>query len=104
MIEIKCLEELAKVTEFALNNNCLESLYAGLRRLAKYGEDGFTCILYSDHAPNSFGFSVLRPDSSRYINGGLIYSGPKQPLNGSGPAFTVGIGIDSSRHNWSLHT
>jgi hypothetical protein len=34
----------------------------------------------------------------------LIYFGPGQPLDGSAPALTVGIGIDSSAHGWSIHT
>ena len=47
---------------------------------------------------------MKHPDGSRWFNGGLIYSGPGQPLDGSAPALTVGIGIDSSVHNWSVHT
>lgn len=62
------------------------------------------CELYPDFAPHSFRFLMLRADGSRWFNGGLIYSGPGQPLDGSFPALTVGIGIDTSVHGWSIHT
>ena len=42
-----------------------------------------------------------------WFNGGLIYSGPGHPLDGSGPAFTVSLDEEvaaGKRHTWSVHT
>lgn len=106
MIKINCPEQFAKAVELATDNNCLAQFLKNIERIAGYG-DGiqlYTAILIADHAPLSFQFVVNRPDGSRWLNGGLIYSGPGQPLDGSGPAFTVGIGLDSLKHQWSLHT
>jgi hypothetical protein len=106
MIQIKCPIEFAKAVEFATNHNCLAQFMKNIERIAGYGDGKvlYECILVADFAPLSFQFIVNRPDGTRWLNGGLIYSGPGQPLDGSGPAFTVGIGLDSLKHQWSLHT
>lgn len=106
MIEINCPEEFAKAVKFATDNNCLAQFAKNLERLAGYGdgEQLYTCVLHADRAPLSFLFTVLRPDHTVWLAGGLIYSGPGQPLDGSGPAYTVGIGLDSFKHQWSVHT
>lgn len=67
------------------------------------------CTLHPDFAAHSFIFVVELSDGAggwrRWLTGGLIYSGPAQPLDGSGPAFTVGFGPVPGRiHDWSLHT
>jgi len=75
------------------------------------------CRLCYDSAPLSFGFMMYRrknlTDSvtgkteivyESWFTGGLIYSGPDQRLDGSFPAFCVGIGIDHSKPGWSVHT
>ena len=64
-------------------------------------------ILTKDFAPHSFQFREERLlDASKgwqgRLSGGLIYSGPEQPLDGSAPAFTVAV--DGPRHGWSIHT
>lgn len=104
MISIVCPDHFAKVMKFAIENGCADKLTERLAYLAGYQEGLNTCELHSDWAPNSFEFLMKRPDGTRWFNGGLIYSGPGQPLNGSAPALTVGIGIDSSVHGWSVHT
>jgi hypothetical protein len=106
MIKINCPDEFIKTVEFATAHNCLAQFMKNIERISGYGdgEQLYTCELYADRAPLSFQFAIMRPDSSRWINGGLIYSGPGQPLDGSGPAFTVGIGLDSMKHQWSVHT
>jgi hypothetical protein len=104
MIEFKNPEHFAKVLEFALNNKCAGNLGDKLDYLAGYSGGDNICEIYNDFAPNSFEFLMKHPDGTRWFNGGLIYSGPGQPLDGSAPALTVGIGIDSSKHNWSIHT
>ena len=104
MIKFDSADHVAKVLEFAINNGCADKLCERLRYLAEYAGGDNTCELHPDWAPNSFAFVMNRPDGTRWFNGGLIYSGPGQPLDGSGPAFTVGIGIDGSKHGWSVHT
>lgn len=104
MIRFHDLEHLAEVLEFALEHDCAAKLLERLDYLAKYHEGENTCDVYKDWAPNSFAFVVNRPDGSAWFNGGLIYSGPRQPLDGSFPALTVGIGVDRSQHSWSVHT
>ena len=95
---------LRGVIDFALKNNCLFKLAERLEYLDKYSDGSNTCHLHPDFAPNSFAFAMERADGSRWFNGGLIYSGPEQPLDGSAPALTVGVGIDNSKHSWSVHT
>jgi len=104
MIEFKAPDHLAQVLKFAVENDCAVKLLERLDYLANYADGKGTCEIHNDWAPHSFAFLMLREDGSRWFNGGLIYSGPGQPLDGSGPAFTVGIGVDSSRHGWSVHT
>lgn len=103
-IEIHDPEHFVKVLQFALANKATVKLIERLDYLAHYGDGANVCHLHRDWAPNSFGFAMMRPDGSVWFNGGLIYSGPGQPLDGSAPALTVGIGIDSSVHGWSVHT
>ena len=97
-------EHLAAVKAFAESVGALPQLEDKLDYLANYGDGDMTCELHADWAPHSFAFAMTRPDGSRWFNGGLIYSGPGQPLDGSFPALTVGIGVDSSKHSWSVHT
>lgn len=104
MIKFYNPERFAKVLEFALEHDCAAKLLERLDYLAKYHEGENTCLIYSDPAPNSFAFTMNHPDGSTWFNGGLIYSGPSQPLDGSFPALTVGIGVDSTQHSWSVHT
>ncbi len=105
MININNPDHFAEVMQFALNNQCADKLIKQLNTLANFGgkPDYSTCYLYADFASNSFAFNIQK-EGKNWMNGGLIYSGPGQPLDGSAPAFTVGIGIDSSEHGWSIHT
>lgn len=97
-------DHFARVVEFATNNKCADKLFERLDCLAGYsGDPATTCHLYRDHAPHSFAFGMKR-HGQHWFTDGLIYSGPGQALDGSGPAFAVGIGIDSSKHGWSVHT
>ena len=94
----------ATVLEWAVANKCHDKLIEKLDYLGNYSDEATTCWLYSDFALNSFKFVMERADGMRWFSGGLIYSGPTQPLDGSAPALTVGIDIDSSVHGWSVHT
>lgn len=62
------------------------------------------CELYKDYAAHSFQFLMKRADGANWFNGGLIYSGPGQPLDGSAPAFTVSLEPTGVEHQWSIHT
>lgn len=104
MLEIKNTEHLLGVLLFADKVGATAKLIDKLKYLAEYGDGNNICELHNDWAPHSFAFGMNRPDGTRWFNGGLIYSGPGQPLDGSAPALTVGIGIDSSKHGWSIHT
>lgn len=104
MIKIEDKEHFASVAEFALNAGAADKLNQAVAYLAGYGDGKNICMLHKDWAPASFAFAMHRPDGTFWFNGGLIYSGPTQPLDGSGPAFTVGIGQSTGQHDWSVHT
>ncbi len=104
MIEFKDPEHFLSVLKWAAEHDCATKLAERLNYLATYANGDNICELYRDFAPHSFEFLMKHADGSRWFNGGLIYSGPSQPLNGSAPALTVGIGVDNSQHNWSVHT
>ena len=103
-LKIEDPAHFATVFEWAVANKCHDKLMQRLDYLGHYSDEATTCRLYKDFAPNSFEFLMERADGTRWFNGGLVYSGPTQPLDGSAPALTVGIGIDSSVHGWSVHT
>lgn len=104
MIEFKDPEHFLTVLEWAVKNNCAKQLIDRLEYLCGYG-NGDNCVhIYRDFAPNSFEFLMHRPDGTRWFNGGLIYSGPGQTLDGSAPALTVSLSPTGSEHNWSVHT
>ncbi len=104
MIEIKDPDHFIEAIKFAVANGCVDKLLERIDYLTDYAGGDNTCCLHKDFAPLSFEFLMLKPDGTRWFNGGLIYSGPGQPLDGSAPALTVGIGVDSSQHGWSIHT
>ena len=103
-LKIENPAHFATVIEWAVANKCHDKLMQRLDYLGNYSDEATTCRLYADFACHSFDFVMERADGTHWFNGGLIYSGPTQPLNGSAPALTVGIGIDSSVHGWSVHT
>jgi hypothetical protein len=104
MIEFKDPEHLIEVLKFAAENGCTMRLVEQFDYLTKYGEGDNICEVYGDWVPNSFTFLMKHPDGRRWFNGGIIYSGPGQPLNGSGPAFAVSLEKTGHEHNWSVHT
>lgn len=111
-------EHYARVLEFAKAIGKLDDLTQQLDYLDTYasGEGctydkaktgGTRCLLFKDHAPYSFQFVMeCRAHPSmpweRWFNGGVIFEGPTQPLNGSAPAFTVSCG--EPKVGWSIHT
>ena len=110
MLVVFCPEHMEAVRVFARSVGAEEKLEARLRYLGSYGGDGdiVRASIYQDWAPWSFTFVMeKRQDDgwARWFAGGLVYSGPGQPLDGSAPAFTVSLDPDCGReHDWSVHT
>ena len=104
MIEFKDPDHFLMTLQWAVANNCAKQLTERLDYLAGYGEGDNTVELYRDFAPHSFEFLMKKPDGTRWFNGGLIYSGPGQPLDGSSPASTVSLEKTGLEHKWSVHT
>lgn len=103
MIDFKAPDHFVKVLRFAVSVGAADKLVERLDYLANYGDGTNTCELHNDWAPHSFEFVMKRADGTRWFNGGLIYSGPGQPLDGSAPALTVSLSKGDG-HGWSVHT
>jgi hypothetical protein len=112
MIIIKCQKELDDTVLFATEVNALEKLASKIHYLECYADPEkkgeARCTLYHDFAPHSFAFTIekkLKDGSwSLWFNGGLIYSGPGQPADGSMPALSVNVEGTPAGHDWSVHT
>jgi hypothetical protein len=115
MLHIQCQEHFNKVKAFAEQVGAMDRLQRQLDYLGKYachnGDDHKTrCDLWVDSAPYSFTFTMMRRNEKtggyeNWFNGGLIYSGPGQPLNGSFPALVVSLDPEAGKeHSWSVHT
>jgi hypothetical protein len=102
-LHIECEEHYLAVKKFAEDNNCLDALNSRLTRLKDMCGADETCYLHADFAPLSFAF-LITDGGRRRLVGGLIYSGPGQYLDGSGPAFTVSVEPHSNEHKWGIHT
>lgn len=105
MLKIQNPEHFTQVVEFAINAGCAAKLFDRLAYLANYGgnPEYTVCTLGYDFAPHSFRFTIER-NGNRWFNGGLIYSGPTQALDGSFPALTVSLEPGDGSHQWSVHT
>lgn len=102
-LKIMDTEAFARTLEFALLVGGTERLTERLSYLSGYADGKCVCELYSDFAPHSFSFLMRRDDGTRWFNGGLIYSGPDVPADGSGPALTVSLSVESGP-TWGVHT
>jgi hypothetical protein len=117
MLYVKCAEHFEKVMQFAAQMGLVEQLYSRLDYLSSYANrKGCTyakdegkntrCYLYSDFAPHSFAFTMMRQEEldgewEMWFNGGLIYQGPECPADGSAPSFTVSL---DKATGWFIHT
>lgn len=105
-----------QVCDFANNNDLFEQFKQQIDFLDTYAnrpgcmydiDKGMNtrCKLYKDFAPYSFQFVMEKTDNGKdwkfWFNGGLIYQGPTQPLDGSFPALTVSFNKNTG---WSIHT
>jgi hypothetical protein len=104
MIEFKDSDYTLEVLKWAAENNCAQALTDKFEYLAQYGTGECIAEIYRDFAPNSFVFLMKRADGTVWFHGGLIYSGPGQPLDGSAPALTVSLDKTGHEHRWSVHT
>jgi hypothetical protein len=119
--------KLRKMIVFAVNNDCETDLGRALIRLFltcttdmvqhPVGPPSFEesagdtlALIGADFAAHSLRFAIMENGYAQtrggacVHNGGFIYEGPGQPLNGSFPALTVSLSSDPSKHSWSIHT
>jgi hypothetical protein len=112
MLIIENQEHFDSVRDFARSVGAGAELQRHLDFLASFGGDAakVRCRLYSDFAPHSFFWRMeySSPDGWKTeLVGGLIYSGPGAPSDGSAPSFSVSLNPDVAavrKHMWSIHT
>jgi hypothetical protein len=105
-------EHFDKVREFARSVGAAAELQKQLDFLASFGGDAdkVRCHLYRDFAPHSFFWRTEHSSLDGWkpgLVGGLIYSGPGAPSDGSAPSFSVSLNPDAAsgrKHMWSIHT
>ena len=104
-------EHFDKVREFARSIGADAELQKRLDFLAGFGDPAkVRCRLYSDFAPHSFFWRIEYSSPQGWkpgLVGGLIYSGPGAPSDGSAPSFSVSLNPDAAtgrKHMWSIHT
>lgn len=122
---------LRNIIQFAAETNSEAALGAALLRLLCHATSGMAenrddntsewmakpgdqiCVISKDFAPHSLRFFGVYGTASNpkgwqrgpgFHNGGFIYDGPGQPLDGSAPALTVSIGDQPAKHSWGIHT
>lgn len=94
MLIIENQEHFDKVREFARSVGADSELQKHLDFLAGFGGAAakVRCRLYSDFAPHSFFWRMeysSREGWKTGLVGGLIYSGPGAPSDGSAPSFSA---------------
>jgi hypothetical protein len=112
MMIIEDQEHFEKVREFARSVGAEAELQKQLDFLSGFGGNAakVRCHLYRDFAPHSFSWRIEHSSSAGWksgLVGGLIYSGPGAPSDGSAPSFSVSLNPDAAsgrKHLWSIHT
>ena len=112
MLIIENQEHFDSVRDFAGSVGAGAELQRHLDFLASFGGDAarVRCRLYSDFAPHSFFWRMEYSSADGWktgLVGGLIYSGPCAPSDGSAPSFSVSLNPDAAagrKHMWSIHT
>jgi hypothetical protein len=94
-------EHFDKVREFARSVGAEAELQKQLDFLAGFGGDAakVRCHLSSDFAPHSFFWRMEHSSLDGWkpgLVGGLIYSGPGVPSDGSAPSFSVSLNPDAA--------
>lgn len=103
---INCKEHFEKVKTFAERVGMLEQFEEKLDYLSNYRGGECECHLGWDFAPQSFSFTMHRPDKEGvmvpWFNGGLIFHGDHDNGgDGSAPTFSVNL---SPASGWQVHT
>jgi hypothetical protein len=94
---------LAEIKVYAAEHNLEESLNKTFARFETFSKSGCEVNLYSDFAPLSLYFEIIR-DGNFMLNGGFIFHGPHDGYgNGGAPTFSVCIDPERSPH-WEIHT
>jgi hypothetical protein len=112
MMIIEDQEHLDKVREFARSVGAEAELQKQLDFLTGFGGNAAKVRrhLYRDFAPHSSFWRMEHSSSDGWkpgLVGGLIYSGPGAPSDGSAPSFSVSLNPDPAtgrKHMWSIHT
>jgi hypothetical protein len=112
MLIIENQEHFDSVRDFARSVEAGAELQRHLDFLASFGGDAakVRCRLYPDCAPLSFFWRMEYSSPAGWktgLVGGLIYSGPGAPSDGSAPSFSVSLNPDAAagrKHMWSIHT
>ena len=107
MIEDRTNGKLEHIKTFAEKVGQADDLQKNLDYLASYSDSETRCVLYTDFAPNSLAFDMLRRKEADgpwepWFNGGLIYHGTHDDF-GSGKAPTLSVCL-SPTDGWSVHT
>ena len=94
---------LAEIKAYATEHHLEESLNKTFTRFETFAKSGCEVNLYTDFAPLSLYFEILR-DEKLVLNGGFIFHGPHDGFgNGSAPTFSVCIDPERTP-GWSIHT
>lgn len=107
MITITDQQYYDEVRKFAEEQGILDDLEKQIKYL-HHSPDIQRLTIGKDFAPHSFTFSLevkVGQGKGGYrllFNGGIIYSGPGVPSDGSFPSLSVNIG--KPKHGWSIHT
>jgi hypothetical protein len=110
ILDEMALDRVEQVREFASTVGLRDQFEGQLARLNRLtmGDYPCQCLLYTDFAPHSFGFSYWTPavysrsgKREFQYHGGLIYQGPGCPGDGSFPSLSVNL---SSGAGWFCHT
>ena len=101
MMIIEDQEHFDKVRKFARCVGAEAELQKQLDFLAGFGGDAakVRCHLYRDFAPHSFFWRMEHSSLDGWkpgLVGGLIYSGPGAPSDGSAPSFSVSLNPDAA--------
>jgi hypothetical protein len=94
---------LAEIRAYATEHNLIESFNKTFARFETFSQCGCEVKLYSDFAPLSLYFEIIR-DEKFVLNGGFIFHGPHDGFgNGGAPTFSVCIDPEKVT-GWSIHT
>jgi hypothetical protein len=115
MITFSNPQHFAQTVQFAANVGALDSLVNAIKDLDRwFDESDIEAVVYpdtmSDPEDPNFRFSLYCNQAKGRVillHGGIIYSGPGRPSDGSAPSFTVSLdpaAMAGSKHQWSVHT